>query len=380
MSRKTVDLSSAPLPRLNNIQALRGVAALLVVLSHLWVIEKKYAGDAILGPWADLGMVGVDIFFVISGFIMVYVTHREAISNEHHSKQHTIGSFLYARITRIYPLYWLISAAVLLVFWIAPELVFSNYDQPAKILPSFALWPTARDPLLAVGWTLIHEMGFYLIFAALLFLPKRLFPLGLLLWATLLGLGIKAGLNTTASPALSVLFSPLSFEFLAGCAVGFFFCRYALPAWAAALCLLVGLALWGVTIYLLLTRNGLDGSAVQSSPKISSPMGRTIHFTLPTCLCVLGLAYRHFTLPKALQKIGDWSYALYLSHVLVLSFIGLLWTKFAVPTSRIDNMVFLPILVLISIAAAAIIHIGFERPTLRKTKALQDKIIKPRKA
>ncbi|HFB54901.1 MAG TPA: acyltransferase, partial [Hellea balneolensis] len=200
-----------PYPRNNNIQSLRGFAALLVVLSHLLIIEQKYSPDHILGQWAEFGMVGVDLFFVISGFIMVYVTRVNMPP-----RPRTSLKFLFARFTRIYPLYWVISAALLAVYVWRPELVFSSQPEPPHILKSFLLWPDTLPPLLAVGWTLIHELGFYLVFAFFLLFRARALPYFLLIWLMVLAGSQTIFADNVHQPVTALILNPLSFEFIAG--------------------------------------------------------------------------------------------------------------------------------------------------------------------
>ena len=124
-----------PTERLGNIQSLRGLAALMVVFSYLLVMEGKYAAHGLLGAWAHLGLAGVDIFFAISGFIMVYVAMRMGQGPK------AWAEFLFARITRIYPLYWLISFAVLMVFLLRPDLVFSSVGGQPDIIKYYTQIP-----------------------------------------------------------------------------------------------------------------------------------------------------------------------------------------------------------------------------------------------
>src|SRR6185436_2658128 len=90
---------NAPRPgaRLANIQALRAVAVLLVVAVHMFANEQRAAGDPILPAWFYHGVSGVDLFFVISGFIMFW------ISRDQHGRAEAAGSFLFARAARIFP-------------------------------------------------------------------------------------------------------------------------------------------------------------------------------------------------------------------------------------------------------------------------------------
>ncbi len=348
----------APANRLANIQSLRGIAALLVVFSHLMVIERKYSPDQFLGSWANYGQVGVDLFFVISGFIMVHV----AMKMRRGSKPAL--EFLFARISRVYPLYWLVSAALLMVWLIRPDMVFSSFKTDPNILKSFLLYPDTRDPLLAVGWTLIHEVGFYLVFAlALLLKPKWLLPF-LFLWAGLIGLGQYTGVNTH-NPVIALLFSPLTYEFLAGAFAGWIFHKW--NAKFALAAMMTGLVLWVVSLYLLI-------SAGHSM--IESHMGRAIHFALPATLTVYGLAGLKSNLPKWSQMLGDWSYALYLTHILTLTLFGRIWHTFA-QDSFWDNIPALAIMTIASIMVAAITYKLAEKPMLSVAKTLRRRLFPP---
>src|SRR5437868_1187412 len=94
--------------KLHNIQALRGAAVLLVLARHILVMEVNYGGGRTLLPEVTkAGDSGVDIFFAISGFIMVFITRGQF------QKPGAIPAFFYKRAARIYPLYWLFSLLVI---------------------------------------------------------------------------------------------------------------------------------------------------------------------------------------------------------------------------------------------------------------------------
>ncbi len=140
---------------IKNVQVLRALAANAVLLSHLFIVEQKYGhGFVALPAGVDLGRRGVDLFFVISGFIMAMIAQQ---STQWHG-------FLLDRITRIVPPYWFYTTLVLIVALIAPGIVNSSYQHPPSAWLSYLLIPQDVPPLLAVGWTLIHEM--YLVIRA----------------------------------------------------------------------------------------------------------------------------------------------------------------------------------------------------------------------
>ncbi len=354
-----MSIETPPLARrLGNIQSLRGLAALMVVFSHLLVMQSKYAAHGLLGPWAHLGLAGVDIFFAISGFIMVYVTQRVKTGPK------AWAEFLFARVTRIYPLYWLVSLAVLAIYLWQPNMVFSSLSDKPDLLKSCFLYPDSRPPLLVVGWTLIHEMGFYLVFSVSLLFARKYMLAFLLLWATLLGLGLLAGLNTHG-PLLSIAFSPLSFEFLAGALAGWIFVKG--KGRPSLIVLSLGLIGFGITGGLLL-QYGLEGF---------SRFGlRASLMAVPCAALVYGLASLKTTLPVSSQRLGDWSYALYLTHVLSLSLLARLiypLLNFG-PTG---NALALVLMSVFAVLIGALTHIVFEQPMLNAAKALRRRLFAP---
>src|SRR5438876_1283510 len=154
---------------LEGIQILRAVAALLVVFHH--ALEESRA--AIPGPkspdWlTTFGAAGVDIFFVISGFIMLYVSFPAG------GPPASPQSFLFSRITRIYPLYWICLATIIALKSVVRS--SSLPGDPNVFLGSILLLP-GDYMILGPAWTLVYEMYFYIIFAATLIFGKPLISL-----------------------------------------------------------------------------------------------------------------------------------------------------------------------------------------------------------
>lgn len=150
---------------------LRAWSALIVVLFHSdQVIRREvlnYANPA--GPFG-FGHAGVDVFFVISGFIITYVHGHEM------GKMDRVAPFLIKRFFRIYPVYWLLVIGVLLVAYILPGSIKAAKFDFWHVLDSFLLLPTGWAkglPILPVAWSLYHEVKFYLAFALFLFLPPK---------------------------------------------------------------------------------------------------------------------------------------------------------------------------------------------------------------
>ncbi len=142
-----------------NVQLLRFIAAMLVVIYHIAqrIPESSVISYQLFGLVESFGFAGVDIFFVISGFIMVYTTRGRAGPDQGQQ-------FLRRRIARIYSGYWPFFFAAWLVFaFTRPEHLTESH-----LLKSFLLWPQSLDlVLLEITWTLSFEMYFYVMFALL---------------------------------------------------------------------------------------------------------------------------------------------------------------------------------------------------------------------
>ena len=151
---------------LNGLQVLRAFAAYAVVAFH--VFEFLHADPGFGVGRFEVGKAGVDLFFVLSGFIMVYTT----------APDESPARFIIKRAARIVPLYWAATALAIAVAFVRPWLLPNADLSPAAIAKSFAFIPApdlsgALQPVLFVGWTLNFEMMFYALFALTLFLPAR---------------------------------------------------------------------------------------------------------------------------------------------------------------------------------------------------------------
>lgn len=154
-----------------NIQALRAVAALMVVFDH-W--GDHYGGS--LQQVGLLGSTGVDIFFVISGFVMIQSTWDRPTSP---------ASFAIGRFVRIVPLYWICTIAVFVAALAMPSAFRSTGSNVVPLVKSLAFVPYLKasgqvQPLLFPGWTLNYEMFFYALFAISLLVRARAVRAGLL--------------------------------------------------------------------------------------------------------------------------------------------------------------------------------------------------------
>lgn len=350
--------------KLQSIQGIRGIAVVLVLLSHLIRVEEKYSSLPLLPDFLVGGISGVDVFFVISGFIMVMVTRGqfESLAN--------IGRFLYHRVTRIYPVYWFYAALALGIFVINPSWI--NHGETGSILDSFLLIPQQEPniPLLAVSWTLSYELYFYVVFALLLAFPERYLAIGLALWGVVL---ITGSWIHPVDPIIALMLSPLTVEFIAGAAIAKLVNRLSL-AWAKAqpgkILSVVGAGFAKksymvgsvLSICSMILANQFYTHTYHMQP---NGVSRVILFGLPACIAVYGFVQAErlgSLLPQWLVHIGNASYSIYLSHVLILSALGRL--LFRPSFGLIQNTSVLLILIAASIACGILSYQIIEKRML----------------
>ncbi|TSD78661.1 acyltransferase [Pseudomonas sp. KBS0710] len=308
--------------KISSLQAARGLAALAVIAFHSLFINAKYIPGATWLPDIFVfGQTGVDLFFVISGFVMVLASaNKFGVRGE-------IFNFLKGRAIRIYPVYWVYFFAVLLVFLLKPGMVNSSQAGEVNLLHSFLLLPDANLPLVMVAWSLIHEVWFYLVFAFILLLPKRWVPLAFAAW--LCAVAIASVLYTgPENPYLRTVKHEFSIEFILGALAGIAYLKaisepskWRLPTGPVAL--------FGVCLIAYAVISDLiDGSDVIQSISLSRAFIVGGGYTLLLLALALQESKSQWAVPGFLKSLGDMSYSLYLSHILTLSLCGRIWTVF----------------------------------------------------
>ncbi len=217
--------------RLDWIQAARALAAVSVALFH----AAERVGDR-LGPDAPPflslfagGGVGVDLFFVISGFIIAHV-HWGDIGD-----RGALRRYAARRIVRIYPVYWALCAVILPLYFLFPNVGDGWQREPGHILASLALLYVPPGPIIGVAWTLTLEIAFYAMFAMLI--VSRTW--GIAAFATWAGLcAFNMATAAFQSYPFDFLFNPRFVQFFVGMAIARLYRRIAPgPAWAlTAIC------------------------------------------------------------------------------------------------------------------------------------------------
>lgn len=266
---------------INNIQALRAFAALSVVLLHIFGHTAQHAGDGsvIADFFENWGNCGVDVFFVISGFIMVYMQHKNPKS---------AAEFIKNRAKKIIPLYWSVSLVFVLLLVLLPSAFRHATFDWKHSLTSFLFVSRAfgfNFPILDPGWTLEYEMFFYILFGLSLSIKK-----------------ISTMLSVPFILLAGVLFTdlnPIVLEFAFGMLAGLFYVK----GW---------LKRHGPLLFLI------GATAILSTLLYPVEMTRVLRFGVPAFFLVIGCCYMPQIQNKPLILIGSASYSIYIIQTITL--------------------------------------------------------------
>jgi exopolysaccharide production protein ExoZ len=333
-----------------SIQVLRAAAALMVVLFHAGL--RIDSSETLF----RVGNAGVDLFFVISGFVMWTVTSRRPTAP---------ATFLWHRAIRLVPLYWLMTLLTVAAYGAAPALFPHMRLNLPHVLLSLGFIPHVtvdgrNEPVLGQGWTLNYEVYFYLLFAATLTLPAR-WRLGAIT-AALLALALAGTLLTDTTELTDLLTNPLLLEFLGGIGIGWL----AAGGWRRRMIWRPSFGFWGCIAL------GIGGLCVLPAPASGDDLARLPLYGGPAVLIVAGCVgieiTRGLRLGRVPMLLGAASYSIYLTHTFVISMIGKFWS------SRIASMALPPaaavpvsFMILCTTGAAVVgiaVYLLVERPLL----------------
>jgi peptidoglycan/LPS O-acetylase OafA/YrhL len=195
------------------IQAARGAAVFLVMLFHASQIGQQYYGYNFLGI-SGMGRSGAyTFFFVLTGYIMYSLYwHKFA-------QGHLFATFLLKRFYRIYPLYWLIMAAIIPVYFMMPSFGLGFERQPSAIFKSLLLWPQTHEPILVVTWSLSFVVLFYIVFSLGFLLKEKVLIAIYSSWATIIVLNLFGLIQLKDRVLIQFVFSQYNLPFIVGIVV-----------------------------------------------------------------------------------------------------------------------------------------------------------------
>lgn len=362
--------------KLDSIQFLRAVAATLVVYAHSIDLSQQYGKSAQEGfhYLSDVGCIGVDLFFVISGFIITYVAGKYTGAREG-------VKFLQKRFYRINPIYYVATAVFVFTIMIRFWMVNRNYDVTSdqfigSLIDTVLILPLSPDsfaPLLMIGWTLTFEWLFYILFfVAILAKVRRKILLLSALIAVLIVLGF---IFKPQDLRLTILTNAIMLEFLLGVLICQLFRQVKkVPVLLSATLLLAGIAWY---VYLVFDTNPLI-AAIGPVLTGSLSMDRFLHWGIPSSFIFAGCVFLERSgkgswlwSNKLSRLVGDASYSIYLVHFTAFSLLNILYGKvgFFLPP---DLSIFFHVAVALGVSIA--FYWWVEKPLL---KLLQKPAAKP---
>lgn len=349
---------------LGRVQILRFYAATAVLFAHLQhEALAALPGAADFHPfWLIDGGFGVDLFFVISGFIMYHVSAGKF------GRSGAAREFLVRRYLRIAPLYYLATVLMLMATFTFSGAVSISKPDLGHVAASFLFFPSLNElgqpvPVLKLGWTLNFEAYFYVVFALALAFGRKA---GLLVLTLVLGTVLLLA-QVLPHPPVAIAFwgQSLVLEFLGGIGVAVLYARGVRVsrgmAWAViagSLLLLAALRLGGMMSYL--------------------PRG--IYAGVPAWLIVTAVVAapfdeRHGTLKRFLVAGGEASYAIYVIHPFGIRAGALIWDRLALPA---QPWLYVVLLMVVVIGCAFAVNLLVERPLDRWLRGLLEPSGKPR--
>ncbi|MES2675337.1 MAG: acyltransferase [Pseudomonadota bacterium] len=336
--------------KFDSLQVFRGLAALGVVIRHTAISTDSHIAS--IPAWLDgifkNGFLGVDFFFVLSGFI---------IMSSHFNDEKSVAAWKtygFKRFVRIFPPYWPIAIALMLSYIFLPSL--GQETRHYSVLSSLLLLPDYQPPALIVAWTLIHEVLFYLIFC-LFFISNRVFLIFLACWVFAIGVTASHFKAVAYSPFFTVLLHPINLEFVFGMCTAYLATKTSkhlgIPLIFLGFSTFALLLLWPFA-YECRFLFGLSFSAL----------------VLGSVLLEHGKA---LPIPRWMVLIGDASYSIYLIHNPLNSVTGRLIGRFqGFATWGVGMLVG----VISSIIAGVIYHFIIEKPLIRLFRRGKEALLK----
>lgn len=339
-----------PKQRILSIQYLRALAASMVVFHH----ARDQFADFPAPFHTSAGQAGVDLFFVISGFVMVLVTS---------TRERSPGQFLESRATRIIPIYWFYTFACFALMIVAPGMFRANEASARHLLLSLFFVPHTisatggeLSPLVKLGWTLNYEVFFYLVFAATMLMApsKRILLTACLLAGLIAARPISSMLAIPIGDIGTFYTNQITGEFVLGMLIArAYFAQKLdwLPTIPAGIMVIIA-----------------AGAMILGAPYVDS--ARLAVFGLPAAMIVVGFlaierrgAFRCWPL---LLLVGDASYSLYLVQIFPIAILRNLWRRLDLPVHTMPwAILFVASCILAAILLALVSYFAVERPSLR---------------
>lgn len=321
--------------KIQSLQVLRALAAWLVIYHHYMQVFHSFNSTSSIGEFfSSRGGFGVDLFFVLSGFMMYLAASRPSTDG---------WSFFIKRLFRVFPTYWFFTFVIIIAVALIPSaFIYNQYTaytliQSLLFIPHESVSGLGVYPVLTVGWTLNYEVLFYSILAICLAVFKRK---GIYICCALILL-FPIVFYSFDNVTMSVIKNPKMWQFVFGMAIGYIFLKYKIIEIQLFKTGLISLIAGGIVL------SGIVGYGL-------------IHTTISASLIVIGfilinnLFNEKNLLTQFLIKLGDYSYSTYLAHILVL---GVLFNFFGSNPSPLKEVF---IIISLSLTTYIISHYSYK--------------------
>lgn len=349
--------------KLNSLQLYRGLASLLVVFHHANIIlDRELHQDGSFKIF-HFGWIGVDFFFVLSGFIIFYI-HQGDIG-----RSDRLRSFIAKRFVRIYPLYWLILFVKISTSLILDKGSGIAQSSPIQFIQAILLVPQSRvnlDNFIGVSWTLTHEVFFYLLFGLAILLKPKFSRSIVIIWIIGLLLNFANLLPIEKSLLFNFVFNGRNLEFILGCGAAYIVSKSS-----------QGRGFFAVITALVMLMISIFNTGYHETGLVSAEIA-PLAYGIPFALLIVGSVrfekHTSLKIPGLLIFLGDASYSIYLTHGFFVNNFTKIFYKLAekyhsqLLSLPSDNILYISISTAIVIASIAIgcgVHVLAERPLLK---------------
>jgi peptidoglycan/LPS O-acetylase OafA/YrhL len=339
-----------------SIQIARAVAALSVVLFHSHFAVAAFETKTAIPFFTAHGSFGVDLFFAISGFIIAHISR---------DGRFVLGSYLLKRFFRIYPIYWAFVTLSMVAYFKYGYRLGGNEYTAGTLIKSIFIWPMKDQPWYAVGWTLEHEVIFYIIAGIVLSFAGLRTLIAILGTAGVIGIvfhSVLPSFDVTQNFWDWHLVDPSMILFCAGVAV------YAYQAMLARLGVTVPLLTFVVSI--TATIAAID-SKLPPLPQLGTVLiGFSSAALIVTLLnlerlgAINSRALRFLQALRFLIIIGDASFSLYLVHWVIVLEAGRGRWKLLLGLPEWASEPWRWSVVALCVAVSVVMHRCFEKPII----------------
>ncbi|TXK76898.1 acyltransferase [Paenibacillus sp. N3.4] len=339
------------------LQASRGLSAIFVLFFHAAAMFYKYYHYDLFGVSSIGRSGGVDFFFVLTGFLL-YHTYGHKIGSKM-----TVMPYLTNRLIRIYPFYWLITLIVLPVYFFVPSFGYGFETHKDTIFLSMLLLPQAHGPILPVAWSLSYFVLFYILFSVVMALGKKPAYLLASIWLLLTLCNVLhvpvIGHDIQHYFYLNFLFSEINLEFAAGCLMAVWIQGHRSKHYKTLLssAMLIFIVIWLNNKFLWV------------------PFHSYLLYIIPAIFILLGatsipeqIRLPHWVL--VLQKLGNASYTILLTHLIYISILTKL-SKIAHLTDILGNLGTGLLIFMLTIPLCYLSYVLAERPLIAQIRGAQ---------